>query len=88
MNWVCKLSDDAEKDLSDLPTAIQKRVGRILVQMETDPFQGNVKALQGEDWKGVFRRRIGNYRLLFTVHRGKSIVHVARILLRSGKTYR
>ncbi len=88
MNWVSKLSEDAEKDLNDLPKAIQKRVGRILAQMETDPFQGNVKALQGEEWKGVFRRRMGDYRLLFTVDREKNIVHVARILLRSGKTYR
>jgi hypothetical protein len=30
--------------------------------MEIDPFQGNVKALQGEEWKGVFRRRLGDYR--------------------------
>ena|SRR5258708_7002779 len=54
--------------------------------MEADPFQGNVKALQGEEWTGVFRRCIGDYRLLFTVDRGKSMVHVARILVRSGKT--
>lgn len=74
MNWACEFSEDAKKDLSDLPKAIQKRVGRVLVQMETDPFQGNVKALQGEDWKGVFRRRIGDYRLLFTVDRGKNNV--------------
>ena len=69
MNWACEFSEDAKKDLSDLPKAIQKRVGRILLQMEADPFQGNVKALQGEEWKGVLRRRIGDYRLLFTVDR-------------------
>ena len=47
-----------------------------------------MKALQGEEWKGVFRRRIGDYRLLFAADRKKEIVHVLRILLRSGKTYR
>jgi hypothetical protein len=35
--------------------------------METDPFQGDVKALAGPQWVGVFRRRMGSYRLLFTV---------------------
>jgi hypothetical protein len=37
-----------------------------MMQMATDPFQGNVKALQGKEWRGVFRRRIGDYRLLFS----------------------
>ncbi|MBZ5611706.1 MAG: hypothetical protein LAP38_25880 [Acidobacteriia bacterium] len=56
--------------------------------METDPFQGDVRALRGEEWKGVFRRRIGNYRLLFVGDHEKKMVSVLRILLRSGKTYR
>lgn len=88
MSWVCELSEDAKKDLGDVPKAIQKRVARVLTQMEADPFQGNVKALKGDEWKEVFRRRLGDYRLLFTANREKGTVHVIRILLRSGKTYR
>jgi mRNA-degrading endonuclease RelE of RelBE toxin-antitoxin system len=88
MSWVCELSEDAESDLRDLPKNIQKRVARACTQMTSDPFQGNVKALQGEEWKGVFRRRIGDYRILFTADRKDEIVHILRILLRSGKTYR
>jgi hypothetical protein len=53
MNWACKFTADAELDLRGLPKAIQKRVARVLTQMADDPFQGNVKALQGEAWKGV-----------------------------------
>ena len=56
--------------------------------MEVDPFQGDVKALHGEEWKGMFRRRIGDYRLLFVPDHGKQSFSVVRILLRSGKTYR
>jgi mRNA-degrading endonuclease RelE of RelBE toxin-antitoxin system len=88
MSWACKLTADAELDLRGLPKAIQKRVARVLTQMADDPFQGNVKALQGESWKGIFRRRIGDYRLLFTTDRKRETVYVVRILLRSGKTYR
>jgi mRNA-degrading endonuclease RelE of RelBE toxin-antitoxin system len=87
MSWVCELSEDAEKDLRGLPKAIQKRVARVFTQMASDPFRGNVKALKGEQWKSVFRRRIGDYRILFTADRKDEIVHVLRILLRSGKTY-
>lgn len=88
MSWVYEFSNDAEKDLRDLPKAIQKRIARVLTQREPDPFQGNVKALHGVEWKGVFRRRIGDYRLLFTADRENNVIHVLRILLRSGKTYR
>lgn len=88
MSWACELTDDAKRDLRDLPKAIQKRVARVLTQMTSEPFQGDVKALQGEEWKGVFRRRMGDYRLLFPVDQEKETVHILRILLRSGKTYR
>jgi mRNA-degrading endonuclease RelE of RelBE toxin-antitoxin system len=62
MSWVCELTEDAKKDLRDVPKAIQERVARVMMQMGTDPFQG-------KEWRGVFRRRIGDYRLLFTASR-------------------
>jgi len=88
MSWVCELTEDARNDLHDLPKAIQERVARVINQMATDPFHGNVKALRGREWKSVFRRRIGDYRLLFTTGRERNTVIILRILLRSGKTYR
>ena len=88
MSWACELTEDAERDLRKLPKAVQKRVARVVTQMESDPFQGDVKALHGEEWKGVFRRRIGDYRLLFVANHEKRIVSVLRVLIRSGKTYR
>jgi mRNA-degrading endonuclease RelE of RelBE toxin-antitoxin system len=88
MSWVCDLADDAKRDLHDLPKAIQKRVARVLQQMQDDPFQGDVKALRGNEWKGVYRRRLGDYRLLFFPDSGQHTVSVLRILIRSEKTYR
>ena len=88
MNWACEFSGQAKEDLRGLPKVIQKRVARVVAQMAVDPFQGNVKALQGKEWKGVFRRRMGDYRLLFTADRGKKLFVVQQISIRSGKTYR
>ena len=45
MTWACEFSDDAEQDLRDLPKPIQKRMARVVIQMERDPFKGDVKAL-------------------------------------------
>jgi mRNA-degrading endonuclease RelE of RelBE toxin-antitoxin system len=55
--------------------------------MAADPFHGNVKALHGPEWKGVFRRRIGGYRILFTADQAQKTVVIQQISLRSGKTY-
>jgi mRNA-degrading endonuclease RelE of RelBE toxin-antitoxin system len=88
MSWICELTDDAKRDLRELPKAIRKRVARTLDQMQTNPFQGDVKALQGEEWKGVFRRRLGDYRVLFLPDLEKQIVRVLGIAIRSRKTYR
>jgi len=88
MTWDCEFTEQAREDFRSLPKAIQKRVSRVVTQMASDPFQGDVKALKGEEWHGVFRRRIGDYRLLFTVERSRQTVVVHQISPRSGKTYR
>ena len=87
MNWVCEFTKNAEQELYSLPKAIQRRVARVVGQMAADPFQGNVKALKGE-WRGVFRRRIGDYRLLFTADHARRTIVIQQISLRSGQTYR
>jgi len=88
MSWICELTDDAKEDLRNVPKAIQKRVARAFDRMQTDPFQGDVKALQGDEWKGVLRRRLGDYRILFLLDSEQHIVRILRIAVRSGKTYR
>jgi mRNA-degrading endonuclease RelE of RelBE toxin-antitoxin system len=55
--------------------------------MAAGPFLGDVRALQGWEWEGVFRRRMGDYRLLFTVDQNQRKIVVQQISRRSGKTY-
>ena len=88
MSWVCEITGGAKRDLRGLPKAVQQRVAHVLDQMAGDPFQGNVKALQGQQWKGVFRRRLGDDRLIFMPDYTKRIVYILRILIRSGGTCR
>ncbi len=86
MNWAYELTQAAQKDLKDLPGNVRERVARALDEMASDPFQGDVKPL-GE-WKGISRRRIGSYGILFLANKSTRIVPVVRILIRSEKTYR
>jgi len=88
MNWASDFTRDAERDLRRLPKSAQRAVARALLMMESDPLQGNVKALHGAEWRGVFRRPVGGaYRLLFTVDHATRTFIVLRILLRSESTY-
>jgi mRNA-degrading endonuclease RelE of RelBE toxin-antitoxin system len=88
VKWAYELTHAAQKDLKDLPGKVRERVARTLDEMALDPFQGDVKALRGKEWKGIFRRRIGSYRILFLANTSTRIVSVVRILIRSEKTYR
>jgi mRNA-degrading endonuclease RelE of RelBE toxin-antitoxin system len=54
--------------------------------METDPFAGDVARLGGEP--AAFRRHVGDWRLLFDVHREVRLVEIRSIERRSTTTYR
>jgi hypothetical protein len=54
MSWACELTQDAEKDLRDLPGNARRSIARILDQMAANPFLGDTKVLKGSEWKGVF----------------------------------
>lgn len=88
MVWLVKLSASAEKDLRRLPRDRQVRVIRAFDEMEIDPFSGDVKPLKGPVWKGRYRKRVGSYRIIFTVGAADKTVGVSAILIRSEKTYR
>ena len=63
MNWGYRLSDRALKNLKRFPKLDQKRVFEALEAMKINPFQGDLKPIQGEE--NIYRRRIGAYRIYF-----------------------
>jgi mRNA-degrading endonuclease RelE of RelBE toxin-antitoxin system len=88
MSWTVELTTKAEKQLKELPSNFRRPVQRAIEAMETDPFWGNVKALQGQEWEGIYRKRAGKYRIIFELLHQEHIVRVVAIFLRSEKTYR
>jgi len=87
MNWVVRIADAAQLFIDGLPDKARRQVARSISQMEHDPFQGDVKALQGKAWKGYYRKRTGDYRIIFFPHRAQRLVDVAWVVLKSEKTY-
>jgi mRNA-degrading endonuclease RelE of RelBE toxin-antitoxin system len=88
MPWTLRVADDAQSFIENLPAKARRQVSRSLSQLEEDPFRGNVRAFQGKEWKGYYRKRAGDYRIIFFLHHEQQLIDVAWVLRRSEKTYR
>jgi mRNA-degrading endonuclease RelE of RelBE toxin-antitoxin system len=88
MNWAVELSSSAVKALKKLPCDRQVRIERAIDEMEADPLAGDVKPLKGPEWKDRFRKRVGAYRIIFSLDHKAATVAISAILIRSEKTYR
>ncbi len=67
-----------------LPLDVKSRILDVCKSMGNDPFDGDVKPLKGV--AGVFRRRVGNYRIAFSVNFNESEMLILKIGKR-GKFY-
>jgi mRNA-degrading endonuclease RelE of RelBE toxin-antitoxin system len=74
--------------LDRLQGAAWSSVRRAIDGLAEDPHRGNVRPLQGKDWKGYFRKRAGDFRIVFTLDPAARAVTVHAVLRKSEKTYR
>ena len=90
MRFRVELSRDAQEQFLRFPKDAQARIVRAI-----DEFQGrddsqwsNVKALQGTEWKGRYRKRVGPYRIVFRKFPGRGVLEISAIVIKSKDTYR
>jgi mRNA-degrading endonuclease RelE of RelBE toxin-antitoxin system len=88
MNWDIRLSKTAARQLSKVPRNYQDLVLERLEEMAENPFRGDVKPLQGVQWQGHYRKRVGRWRIIFAPDASEHRVEISAILRRSDKTYR
>lgn len=67
----------ARKALDSLPRKERLRIGAAIDLLADNPRPPNSLALQGEP--GTWRVRIGNYRIIYTIHDGRLVVEVIRV---------
>lgn len=81
MPYDVRLLDAAERDLKILLKKVDKRRRQrllsALADLQADPMAGDVKPLVGS--KGLFRRRVGDYRVVFALRDGVLLVVVVLI---------
>ena len=81
-----EISSLAKKSLKNLPKNIQTTISKkidLLFHFNRD--MKNIKMLTGE-YKGLFRLRVGDYRIFFQVRNSKLIIVIIDILPR-GSSY-
>ena len=90
MRYRVELSNEAQKQLARLPHAVMARIERQIDEMEErdDALWSNTKALQGSEWKGRYRKRVGSYRIIFTKSPARGVAEISAILIKSKDTYR
>ena len=73
MKYKIILEKNAEKFIVKLPRPEKERVLRAIYRL---PAEGDIKALKGPKSRGMYRLRVGDYRIIYTVDHGQLIVCV------------
>jgi mRNA interferase RelE/StbE len=67
----------ARKEILCLPHEVWKRIDRKILALADDPRPHDVKALHGE--KGLYRVRVGDYRIVYSVEDKIITVVIVRV---------
>jgi mRNA interferase RelE/StbE len=85
MIWTIAVGNRAQGNLKRVPVADRERILAALDAMRTNPLSGDVVKLTGQD---AFRRRVGQYRIIFRIDFKAFAVGIVDIARRTTTTYR
>lgn len=85
MNWVLITSNNTKKFLKKLAKKEALRLGLIIDDLLSNPYQGDIQRIGGES--DVWRRRADPYRIIYEVNTGRKIIHILDIRRRTSTTY-
>lgn len=83
--WRIVLRHDAEKTLAKLPKGLRERMARAIDELSTNPRPPSSIKLVG--YADLYRQRVGDWRIIYTVQDDRLIVLVIEIAPR-GSAYR
>jgi mRNA interferase RelE/StbE len=84
VKYKVSFSRAARKELEALPSSLVNRIFPKIEALASNPRPNGVKKLEGED--NMWRIRIGDYRILYTISDSKKEVDIAAVVHR-GKAY-
>lgn len=85
-NWEIILTRPSEKIYEKSDKEMKKRLDNCFGELEKDPLYGiNIKPLTGK-LKGLYRYRVGDWRVIYRISRETKVVEIIAILPR-GNAY-
>lgn len=75
----------AEKAFLRMPKDVQRRIDQRLLALQDNPRPPGIKALQGDT--GIYRLRVGDYRILYAVQ-DKALVVLVLVIGHRREVYR
>lgn len=84
-NWVLQVDPAVLKATHKIPRRDAERILFAMRRKQTNPYWGDMKKMRGE--KGVWRERVGAYRIFYEIIQDEKIVHVVHLERRTSKTY-
>ena len=71
-----------DKQKEEFKKIVEKLEKRIYPELKKNPFYGkHIRKLKGE-FEGIYRYRIGDYRVFYTIDKGKVIIFMTNIFHR------
>jgi len=84
-DWILKVNERVYKTLTRFSQKDRVRLVRIIEELPFDPYQGDIKKMEGEEKS--WRRRIGAYRIFYEIFSQEKVIYVFRVERRASKTY-
>ncbi len=86
MRWGLVITSPAGRGLRKVPRADLEHINDALDEMCADPYSGDIKFLRGASGP-TFRRRVGDWRILFELDKKQQSIVVLAVRRRGSKTY-
>ena len=77
MNWRSKIAKRVLKQIKRVPKKDVKRLLFVIDELSENPYYGDIEKVEGE--KDVWRRRVGNYRILYEVYPKEKFISVFNV---------
>lgn len=85
MPWSVHLPERVGKRIRKFPRRDSMRIVEVMRSFEVDPWWGNIVKIKGYD--NLWRKRVGNYRIFYSVKTETKTVEIKEIERRGSKTY-
>ena len=86
MSWKLRVAKRVLKETKRIPKKNALRLLFVLEKLTENPYQGDIEKIKGEE--NIWRRRVGNYRILYEITSKKRYINVFQISRRTTTTYR